>query len=437
MQIPANARSDARALKEGKVNFLHESADKTNVGMVAVSLSLASAISAVFITLGVSTLPVAAAGTETVLYSFAQGNNGYPMGRLYINNGILFGTGSGSGSGGGDGQVFELYNSSGKWTEYSLLKFDGADGSNPNRGLIRNSSGVLFGTTDMGDTYGFGNVFGLYKHNGSWVHNTIWPFGGTSGDGRSPNCDLIMDSAGALYGTTTTGGTDNAGTVFELTQSGGVWSETVLYSFAGKTDGGGPSAGLIMDSSGALYGTTFAGGAYGYGIVFELTQSGGKWSKTVLHSFGNGDGYYPGGALIRDTKGNLYGTTEEGGTYGNGTVFELYQASGAWKEKVLHNFTGGSDGGGPDAALVANKAGNLYGTTYFGGSTDCYLGCGTVFELTQSSGKWSETVLYSFTDTPDGANPAGAVILDKNGALYGTTSAGGADGYGTVWQLIP
>jgi uncharacterized repeat protein (TIGR03803 family) len=179
------------------------------------------------------------------------------------------------------------------------------------------------------------------------------------------------------------------------------------------------------------------------GVVFKLTQSGGVWSESVLHSFGNGsDGSAPFGKLIEDKSGNLYGTTQEGGADGYGSAFELALSGGAWKELVLHSFAGGlggSDGGNPDAGLVADAAGNLYGTTYYGGSTDCEdnFGCGTVFELTLSGGKWSEKVLHSFIGGQDGSYPQGAVVLDKNGALYGTTSAGGPDNYGTVWQVVP
>lgn len=391
-------------------------------------------VAGVAVAMALTAIPAAAATTETVLYSFVQ-QYGYPSGRLKLINGNLFGTDSATG--GGYGQIFELVNSGGKWTEHQPLKFDGTDGANPYAGLIENSS-VLFGTTSRGDVYGYGNVFGLYKHNGSWVHNTIWPFGGTLRDGREPLCDLIMDRSGALYGTTPSGGTDNLGTVFELTQSGGVWSETVLYNFTNFNDGAGPVAGLFRDRSGALYGTA-GGGAYGNGVAFKLTRSGGKWSETVLHSFGEGsDGSLPNGILIPDSKGALYGTTYNGGASNAGTVFELYQSNGAWKEKVLYNFSGGSDGGEPGAGLTWNGT-TLYSTTTFGGNLNgCIgLGCGTVFKLTQSGGKWSETVLYSFTDIPDGAEPVGAVILDKNGALYGTTSDGGAYGYGTVWAITP
>jgi uncharacterized repeat protein (TIGR03803 family) len=234
-------------------------------------------------------------------------------------------------------------------------------------------------------------MFIMYNF-GSWTHATVWAFGGTSGDGQNPSCDLIKDSAGNLYGTTRYGGAYGDGTVFELTESG-TWTETVLHSFGGS-DGNVPVAGLLMDSSGAIYGTTYLGGADLSGTAFKLTQSGGVWKETVLYSFASPGGQFPSG-LIKDSKGSLYGTTAGGGY---GTAFKLYQSGGVWKEKTLHSFTGVTDGANPAAALRLSGTGDLYGTTYQGGGTNCSgSGCGTVFELTQSGGVWSETMLHSFS----------------------------------------
>jgi uncharacterized repeat protein (TIGR03803 family) len=222
--------------------------------------------------------------------------------------------------------------------------------------------------------------------------------------------------------------------VFKLDTSG---NETVLYSFTNSGgDGGYPAAGLVMDKAGNLYGTTLRGGTYDYGTVFELDASG---NETVLHSFTNsaGDGALPHAGLLIDKKGNLYGTTEAGGTYGHGTVFEM-DSSG--NETVLYSFTkSGGDGGSPAAGLVMDKAGNLYGTTSFGGLTS---NSGTVFKLDTSG---NETVLHSFTNGDDGAIPLADLIIDKKGNLYGITIFGGAYrysdpagvGFGTVFKLVP
>jgi uncharacterized repeat protein (TIGR03803 family) len=222
-------------------------------------------------------------------------------------------------------------------------------------------------------------------------------------------------------------------TVFELTPTaGGGWTEKVLHSFTLNTgDGVGPQAGLVIDAAGNLYGTTVGGGAFDRGSVFELTPgAGGTWTETVLYSFGGG---VPQGSLILDAAGNLYGTTYVGGVYGNGgTVFELRpKAGGGWTKKVLHSFNpnNGKDGHNPVAGLIFDTAGNLYGTTY-GGGAHC-TGCGTVFELTRTAGGgWKEKILHSFShNSNDGFDPVAGLILDAAGNLYGTTAYGGANSY--------
>jgi uncharacterized repeat protein (TIGR03803 family) len=258
-------------------------------------------------------------------------------------------------------------------------------------------------------------------------------------NGSTPYAGLIFDTAGNLYGTTFSGGAYGDGTVFELTpEAGGGWTETVLHSFNGN-DGSAPYAGLIFDAAGNLYGTTFSGGAYGDGTVFELTpEAGGGWTETVLHAFNGNDGQFTYAGLIFDTTGNLYGTTLYGGAHGNGTVFELTpEVSGSWTETVLHNFDdNGKDGNNPYAGVIFDAVGNLYGTTYGGGTYDG----GTVFELTPgASGSWTETILHNFSDsTTDGIglNPYAGLIFDAAGNLYGTTEEG-SYGYGSVFELTP
>ena len=288
-------------------------------------------------------------------------------------------------------------------------------------------------------------------------------FAGPPADGAIPSATLIADKSGNLYGTTQQGGTGGCieagatlgcGTVFELTPpstSGGSWTETVLYSFQGASDGVTPLAGLVMDAEGNLYGTTAGANSFGAGAVFELSPpatSGGSWTLTTLHAFEGSDGTAPSGNLMFDKIGNLYGTTQGGGYYGGtyclnsgcGTVFELsppVTSGGAWTEKVLYALTADLDGAYPRAGLVMDEAGNLYGTTYAGGvnktnpCTSTFDGCGTVFQLHPSAGTWTEHILHRFTWT-DGDRPVDTLTFYK-GALYGTTSEG--QDYGSVFQL--
>jgi uncharacterized repeat protein (TIGR03803 family) len=283
--------------------------------------------------------------------------------------------------------------------------------------------------------------FGMYNHGGA--------------EGSAPYSGVIFDASGNLYGVTFSGGSftyceSGCGTVFELTPAaGGSWTETVLHSFQ-VTDGANPghNGGLIFDAAGNLYGAAQSGGAYGYGNVFELTPTaGGGWTETVLHDFayGGADGAYPNGSLIFDADGDLYGTTNWGGTgpctsednvVGCGTVFELSpQVGGGWAEKVLHSFGKAKSGIYPVAAPVFDAAGNLFGVTYQGGRGPCTSGCGTVFELTRNAGgDWTEKVLHDF-NLADGERPLGSLILDHAGNIYGVTNSGGSNGVGTVFEL--
>jgi uncharacterized repeat protein (TIGR02543 family) len=336
---------------------------------------------------------------------------------------------------------------------------NGTDGFLAQAGLIFDAAGNLYGTTSSGGTYTYGTVFELTPTaGGGWTETVLHSFGNGT-DGAYAYAGLIFDAAGNLYGTTSGGGAYDGGTVFELTPTaGGGWTETVLYSFGNGTDGNGPSwAGLIFDAAGNLYGTTQGGGVYtscnssnGCGTVFELTPTaGGGWTEQVLHSFnGNGtDGFYPQAGLIFDAAGNLYGTTQFGGnfggncyTFGCGTVFELMPSrGGGWTEKLLYNFTGGTDGAEPYAGLIFDAAGNLYGTAAYGGTHYyCYTGCGTVFELTPAAGGgWTAQVLHTFGNGADGQNPTASLIFDAAGNLYSTTTGGGTYLDGTAFELTP
>ena len=331
-------------------------------------------------------------------------------------------------------------------TETVLYAFKGgSDGANPEAGLIADSNGNLYGTTAEGGASNVGTVFELMPPavaGGAWTETVLHTFTGGS-DGGNPKGSLIADSKGNLYGTTS-GGTSNGGTVFELTPpaiAGGAWTETVLHAFTGGSDGGYPEAGLIADSKGNLYGTTAEGGASNAGAVFELMRpaiAGGAWSETVLHAFtGGSDGRFPLATLIADSEGNLYGTTAEGGASNAGTVFELMRpaiAGGAWSETVRHAFTGGSDGFFPEGSLIADSKGTLFGTTIDGGASNV----GTIFLLTPPANAfevWREAVLYAFTGGSNGGLPLAGLIADSNGNLYGTTNGGGASNAGTVFEL--
>jgi uncharacterized repeat protein (TIGR03803 family) len=371
----------------------------------------------------------ASQATESVLYSF-NGSTGSDVwaGLISDRAGNLYGA-SGLGGANGDGTVFELMPNNGAWIEITLHNFAGPDGMSPFSSLTFDPAGNLYGTTVDGGASGGGTVFKLTPSGGLWVETVLYSFAGGV-DGAFPNPGVIFDGSGNLYGTTSFGGVDENGTVFELMHSNGSWKETVLHSFTG-TDGSNPYAGLIFDSVGDLYGTTFSGGADGDGAVFELMPKNGTWTEVVLHSFAGLDGENPYASLIFDLAGNLYGTTVGGGASGGGTAFELTPLGGIWTETVLWSFVGVY---GPEGAVIFDKAGNLYGTTLRGG-TD---GTGTVFELTPSGGGWTETVLHNFTSTGgDGLYPHDALIFDSAGNLYGTTAGGGAAGDGVAFEITP
>jgi uncharacterized repeat protein (TIGR03803 family) len=347
-------------------------------------------------------------------------------------------------------------------TETVLYGFaGGGDGSRPIAGLIFDKSGAMYGTTESGGVSALGTVFKLTPPapgQSQWTETILYSFAGGV-DGSLPIAGLIFDKRGALYGTTYDGMYDGVssggGTVFKLTppaKGQTQWTKTILHNFAGGSDGVYPLAGLIFDKSGALYGTTYDGGG-SLGTVFKLTPPAPgqtQWTETVLYSFGGGtDGSHPNASLIFDSGGGLYGTTRSGGGVSNaGTVFKLTPPApgqSQWTETVLYSFAGGSDGADPYADLIFDLSGALYSTTYDGGfnaGTACQGGgCGVVFKLTppaQGQTQWTKTVLYSFTGGSDGSNPYAGLIFNTSGALYGTTqTGGGVSNAGTVFKLTP
>lgn len=333
-----------------------------------------------------------------------------------------------------------------------------SDGGLPHSGLIVDALGNFYGTTFVGGTNNAGTVYEISPSNPGWTETVLYSFSRNE-DGYGPFGNLVFDLLGNLYGTTSVGGNGDClggcGTVFELSPpvvQGGSWTETILYSFNGGNDGQGPTAGVVFDESGNLYGTTGYGGnngscagGPGCGTVFELSPPvapGGTWTENVLYSFtGSTDGKFPLAPVVIDTTGKLYGMTNQGGggICGCGVVFQLTPTTnGNWTETVIHSFDGSSkDGSSPEySGLLMDKAGRVAGTTLGGGA---FRG-GTVFAMkppSQLGGNWAFAVLYNFGSEPnDGQAPQGSVIV-VDGKLYGTTAAGGAHAAGTAFQLAP
>ena len=368
--------------------------------------------------------------TETVLHNFTKGSDGaYPnWGLIADSSGNLYGTAGGGGL--GYGTVFELSpNGIGGWNETVLHSFTGGeDGKDPSGPVMFDSERNLYGTTAGGGARGHGVVFELTPMGKRWEEKVLHSFKGGP-DGKFPISGVIMDKAGNLYGTTYNG--FKVATVFELSPSGGSgWTKRVIYNVA--TSG----AGLTMDAAGDIFLAT-------YWTVFELLPDGnGGWIPTVLHTFAGypKDGYWASSSPVLDQAGNLYGTTTAGGPDNGGMVYKLIPGkNGKWMEKVLHFFEGFTRGNSPAGNIVLDASGNIYGTTDWGGKHDL----GTVFELVapNGTGGYQEKLLWSFTGT-DGLNPDAGVILDGAGNLYGTASKGGTTythdyGYGVVFQVSP
>ena len=411
------------------------------------SIGLGTALTIFTVTLLVTS--TWAATHESVLHSF--NNNGTdganPYATLAVDGaGNFYGT-TVEGGIHNLGTVFELSpREGGGWTERVLHSFGhGTDGTGPYANLVIDVVGNLYGTTQLGGIHNSGTVFELSpEEGGGWTEKVLHSFNDNGVDGSYPLAGLTFDAAGNLYGMTQQGGINscdgkNCGTVFELSprQDGG-WTETVLHDFNNNgRDGVNPQAGLIIDDSGNLYGTTYRGGIHNSGTAFELSpQQGGSWTETVLHSFGHdSDGITPDANLTIDAAGNLYGTTYNGGIHGRGIAFELTpREGGGWTETVLHSFGNGSDGANPYAGLIIDANGNLYGTTLAGGIHTA----GTAFELSpRQGGGWTETILHSFGNGTDGNSPYAGLIFDAAGNLYGTTLEGGIHSYGVVFEITP
>jgi hypothetical protein len=446
------------------------------LGVLTVILTLASAASASW--------------KEKVLCSFQGGTDGaVPAGGVVFDKqGNLYGVTS---DGGGVYQLAPPVKQGGKWTESVLYVFQGntkGDGATPEGGLVIDSAGNLYGTTAYGGTgncvllgilVGCGTVYELSppaQKGGPWTETVLYSFP-TAKQGYFPVGDLAFDGAGNLYGATFFGGGKGTtcdpayqycGAVFELNPpktKGGKWTEKVLYGFKGVPagaqfgDGANPNGGLVLDSKGAIYGTTYYGGnnvkgecqggtsGTGCGIVFKVTPPSqkGKWTEKILHQFDGKDGANSAAGVVFDGNGKLYGTLSAGATNGNGAVFDLVAPTGGhgtWKEAVLYRFSGGNDGASPTASPVFDARGSLYGTTNVATSQSAR---GNVFRLKppfQKGGDWAFGVIYTFKVIPDGERPGSNLVFDKNGNLYGTTQEGGTGtactfGCGTVFEVSP
>jgi uncharacterized repeat protein (TIGR03803 family) len=359
------------------------------------------------------------------------------------------------------------------WHETVLHEFRGpetgsTDGANPMGPLLAGPSGTFYGTTYEGGPSGAGTVFSLAPTDrGSWKENVLYAFTNSNGDGGDPEAGVHFGPLGVLYGTTQTGGAYCnggllciGGTVFALTpppSPTGDWSENVLISFYNKNDGGdGPRAGVLVDQTGTVFGATQLSHRSHDGTAFALTHSASGWTENVLHAFPafRRDGFNPGGDLIADADGALYGTTTSGGTQrgvgcvdGCGVAFKLYPRRNGWREAILHSFGATGDGTEPLTGLLMSASGAVFGTTYRGGDPSCGLGCGVVFELqppAERGGAWAETILHTFsTRGGDGTRPLSILVQDASGALYGTTTTGGSyacgsdEGCGTIFKLSP
>ncbi len=320
--------------------------------------------------------------------------------------------------------------------ERVLYSFTGGnDGGNAATGLVFDGPGNLYGTTVIGGSYTCGTVFKLKPQpTPPWQEAVLYNFS-CYGDGKNPHGGVSFDPQGRLDGTTVAGGSggyctgDGCGVVFQMKAT----TETVLHSFAGGSDGFGPGGGVVFDAAGTLYGTTPDGGIDSQGTVYQVSRNGRQWHETVIHAFtgGKDGGVGSLGSLLLDASGNLLGVTEIGGAHGAGTVFSLSPSSK--KLTTLYAFKGTPDAGSPYGGLIADASGNLYGTTYYGGAN----GLGSVYELVRNAkGGYRERVLYSFRGGSDGSSSTSTLLLAGTGNLYGTTSAGGGTcDCGTIFKV--
>lgn len=318
-----------------------------------------------------------------------------------------------------------------------IHNFKGLDGATAYAGPTLDRSGNLYGTTYLGGAYGSGTVYKMSFNGTHWNYSRLYSLKGLTDAAGPAFGSVVIAPSGAIYATSEGGGT--FGTAFEVwpgvngcTGPKCPWREALMHNFGTGTDGAQPIAGLVMDSAGNLYGTTSEDGANGYGTVFELSRSAQGWTETTLYDFTGGtDGQNPPAGVTLDSAGNLYGTSSFGGVYGNGAIYKLSHSASGWTESIIYSFQGLDDGQNPVGGVILDAKGNLYGGTFDGGAN----AGGTVYELSPTGSDWTLTTLYSFTGSYGG--PYNKLTLDSKGNLYGITNADGANGLGSVFKLTP
>jgi len=437
-----------------------------------VGRSTAAAMLAVAFALGIAMTPAAHAQTFTVLHNFTDGVDGeFPYSGLTMDRaGKLYGT-TQSDSGGG-GTVFRLTRQGGGWVFTPLYHFTGnGTGAWPEARVVFGPDGTLYGTTQKAGGNYLNVIYNLRPPPTacssalcSWTETVLYGFTGFDGYNLDYG-DLAFDQQGDFYGTAELQGDGCAGgqsdvrsdkldripsaacssgsgpgcggpmgNVYKMTRGAGGWTRKAVYSFNGYPDGGQPMSGVILDSAGNVYGTAASGGANYGGVIFQMTPGSSCFQENVLYTFtGGDDGIYPVAGLTWDAAGNLYGATSQRGAAGGGTIFELTPSSGGWTFHLLYSLSGSGSFPGPLRNLALDAAGNVYGTTYAGGA----YGYGSVFKLTLGKGTWAYTVLHDFTNGNDGAYPYSNIVFDANGNLYGTASQGGTDNFGVIWEITP
>jgi uncharacterized repeat protein (TIGR03803 family) len=368
------------------------------------------------------------------LYSFRGAPDGaQPFGALAMDrSGALYGTTSQGGSAGcGCGTVFRLAPSGKHYRETYVYSFSGLpDGSTPLAAVVADAAGNLYGTTNAGGASNLGTVFELSPSGSGYVETILHSFSGQP-DGRNPQGALIADASGTLYGTTSAGGSSNNGTAFALVPGASGYTEHVIYSFKGYNDGQGPVGRLLEDASGNLFGSTDAGGPSGAGTVFRLSPQGSSYAESVLFAFDSSDGFYPLTGLIEDAAGNLFGSTFFNGPANAGNIFELSPGASGYAFASIDGFTQNHDGANPHGDLVFGKRGTIFATTEHGGA----YGSGTILKLTPGYPAYDETIIFNFPASPFGGPQAG-LIADEAGNFYGTSAGGGAHGEGFAFKVL-
>jgi uncharacterized repeat protein (TIGR03803 family) len=383
------------------------------------------------------------AAPPSIIYNFAGDSDGeYVDSDLVIDGaGNLYGT-SVQGGRFGSGTIFRVTPTANGSTHTVLYSFTGgADGGEPYKGVTLDGAGNLYGTAVTGGggscEGGCGVAYKLTNSGGVWTQTVIHTFAGGD-DGSGPGSGLTVGWHGTIYGVTPTGGANGLGVVYKLQpMPDGTYKLTVLHAFTGGVDGEGGSAGRLLLHDGSLYGVTTAGGANGKGVAFKITPTQGVWQFTTIYAFkGQPDAGFPYSTLTMDSQGRLYGTTYYDGAHNLGSVYQLtLRHDGTWREQVLYSFKGGTDGSGSIGNVVIDKAGAIYGTTSAGGAS---CNCGVIFKVAHLfDGGWKETVRYRFKGAPDGAFAYNGMVGDTAGNFYGTTVHGGTTDDGVIYKLTP